>query len=820
MLSKLLVVACLAAVVSADVYMQYPKGSNNRLNEANRGRNNANRLFDSQNNNRGGYNAGNLYFYAGTTMHVEWTNQHSCGGPNNHCEMILQYMCDARIRDGSTTNTIPETGGADGNPTFGRHESYQYYTEQCKWRERNRGLFTANRNLQTNNGRNGAIYTRQNENGNRYGFECPEERDYYPYWHPTQWRDIAVFTNQPEKCPSYIARSQNVAERYYCKAPQDWIQYQASMGRNGFIPINGTECIQIRALYEVDDFNNTKKAEWTFVPSFGIAPPYCTGNRFTRDNHLGNVEDGFPNGYNWTIPADVISERCVLRLRYNISTGEYAAFADVGAIDYDGVTPISAVSAPANLTYLNNSRTGNNAPTANRDPAYIDVWSKYGLQWTDVNISFNRQTNDPNGAAIKYSRDYVFKDNPKVDIFGNNLIPKSQTGDATQPAMIRLQLAINTDQFGRTFEDRSHRFAIRSMPSDLQGVRVHNLQVKGKRGNIVQNFPATEYDFWPKRLKVQNGEYIHFQWTGSNNNGDNNAGRGKAGTDRHNVLLLRAPVYPYLQRTQERNDARNAVPTIGALGSTYPTRIDGSNATFLGFGRNDLKSLALWSTYQYGGDLDQGDDAGTYFDLGPRQVNLNGIFNYACSRNNDFSNRDQKAQIIVSNEAAVFQSLGAGGGVLTADSGASLEVPPGAFTTQIVVTLLTAPSSTSSSFSGTVNSDYVTIIPIVLPLAPGATVRVNVPYQNKPLVIPQLYRSDSMNGDWSTVDGASYSGGVASADVTQGGTYVVQTQVNWGAVVGIIVGAVGFVGIVVGVMYWRFKKQQAGGTDSKMDAKV
>lgn len=83
-----------------------------------------------------------------------------------------------------------------------------------------------------------------------------------------------------------------------------------------------------------------------------------------------------------------------------------------------------------------------------------------------------------------------------------------------------LRLAINAAQTGRTFEDNTHTFLVcERQGNTVEDMDILNVNVRGKRGNIVQTFPATEYDFEPQHIYLDGSDEnacMHFQWTGSN----------------------------------------------------------------------------------------------------------------------------------------------------------------------------------------------------------------------------------------------------------------------------------------------------------------
>lgn len=56
------------------------------------------------------------------------------------------------------------------------------------------------------------------------------------------------------------------------------------------------------------------------------------------------------------------------------------------------------------------------------------------------------------------------------------------------------------------------------------------------------------------------------------------------------------------------------------------------------------------------------DEASPYFDLGPKKVTQLGTYHYVSTRNNDFSNRDQKGRIMVTDMAFTESAVGYFGG--------------------------------------------------------------------------------------------------------------------------------------------------------------
>ena len=116
----------------------------------------------------------------------------------------------------------------------------------------------------------------------------------------------------------------------------------------------------------------------------------------------------------------------------------------------------------------------------------------------------------------------------------------------------------------------------------------------------------------PNRLQVQSGDYLHFQWTGSNTNPLNNAGNGLDGTDRSNVVVLRSAQF-------DDHYASTSPPTKGVWGNSYPSRVDDA-IRFAGLSAADQTYLATLQQVpgvsmpgaQFGGHMDQFDDAGTY----------------------------------------------------------------------------------------------------------------------------------------------------------------------------------------------------------------
>lgn len=69
-----------------------------------------------------------------------------------------------------------------------------------------------------------------------------------------------------------------------------------------------------------------------------------------------------------------------------------------------------------------------------------------------------------------------------------------------------------------------------------------------------------------------------------------------------------------------------------------------------------------------GGDMTELNAAGTYFDHGLSTVTMAGVYNYMCTRNNNFSNRSQKGRLIVANAFFTQQTVDQSGAIIQVDN--------------------------------------------------------------------------------------------------------------------------------------------------------
>ncbi|XP_045164197.2 protein DD3-3-like isoform X2 [Mercenaria mercenaria] len=577
----------------------------------------------------------------GTQLVMEWTNQHGCGGNEDtdpqkqNCNMVLQFMCEdakenipalkEQMRDGTSTSTMEYTKPASMKETKaqvntrkngaldtsrGLQESWEMY-DDCYMRERNLGLFTADQNVKKNKfGYSSAAFTRQNPNGNRRGYECPEERDYFPYWHPTQWKDIAVLAENSSMCSHYQGKSFNIQPYHRCVEswskgnPKHWSRWNNEKQCTD----NGGQWILFHNYLEKAPAYNTEakctSASNGYVKYIWAVPydaedvtkkqclvaletPDCYEAPWSRSNHLGNGRgNGQPLTYTWTLPyfPSGHEHKCVFRMRYNISTDDYDPY-------------------NTNASQNENKRKNIVSPV---------------------------------------------QDNKQVDVGG--------------PA--KLQMALNTDQTGRIFQDRTHLFRLMPRPKGLENERIYNLNVRGKRGNIVQVYPAVEYDFTPNHLHISPTDLVHIQWTGSNtHNNGNPAGDGQAGNDGEG---------------KEGSD-RNNMAEIGDLNDNFPlpyeqtTMWKNADVIWMYHGKTDISSKDLALNIASAGYYrcfkksscpeTQHKDFIVETKTTPLQNQLNnapasyqgavlrfkkGIYYYMNTRNNNFTNRSQKGTIHVS----------------------------------------------------------------------------------------------------------------------------------------------------------------------------
>jgi len=396
---------------------------------------------------------------------------------------------------------------------------------------------------------------------------------------------------------------------------------------------------------------------WTKVEAFN-EDFHCGWHPVCRDNHLGNcvhlVDDTKQEytlrsetpreaSYLWTIPDKLKGKNFVIRIRYNMTS-----------TDYSQANTRDSLRGPLFYDVHNCS---DNSPTSQTDEVI-----------REANRSGKNTTAKPNCEAIVVAPSGSFAgtqptiNRPYVAPFGTSEVP----ADVNANTLPTLAIAMNTDQVGRTFQDRSYVLKVKATSFTTTG-SVWNLNVRGKRGNIVQAYPATEYYFVPNELHITEDDAVHIQWSGSDFNTDRNPndGEGWRYSDRFNMLPTRDIQKNHFETYTESKSGGGMlegipfeiVKKLAYGGITDFTVCDTGN---IGDENNDDTDQ---NSINNCGKL---NSAPAKFEVAPIQFKQ-GYYSYMSTRNNNFSNRSNKGFISVGegdNGLTLGEKLGISFGVI------------------------------------------------------------------------------------------------------------------------------------------------------------
>merc|ERR1712141_867033 len=248
----------------------------------------------------------------------------------------------------------------------------------------------------------------------------------------------------------------------------------------------------------------------------------------------------------------------------------------------------------------------------------------------------------------------------------------------------------------------------------------------------------------------------------------------------------------------------NAKPPCGKQEQVQPpiAGFEVEVASALCTGRRDPAALNDF------GNMEELDDAGASFSLAPQQAKETGCWNYVSTRNNNFSNRSQKGTLCVDEGDYASGDVGPNGDNVVTNVG-WISVPPNTVSNIQTFSMQSEPKKGAAS-------EEVWIEPVEMDLTEDSDqIEIAIAFEQRALYSPKLVHRKTQSGEYSEVTDAKYetqtdSNGndqtVAMALVNEGGAYVVEDEVNVGAVVAIVFAGLVFIGAIMFIVWWKFFK--------------